>query len=114
MADPKQIALRIFHETIANIDIPVAMERRIDCSGSRISVDDWSCDLKNFADVKVVALGKAAHAMLSGFAQLFPKLHFTGVASAPTPPADPLPGISYFLGGHPIPTSKVSSRHKPP
>ncbi len=106
MADPKQIALRIFHETIANIDIPVAMERRIDCSGSRISVDDWSCDLKNFADVKVVALGKAAHAMLSGFAQLFPKLHFTGVASAPTPPADPLPGISYFLGGHPIPNEQ--------
>jgi len=79
MADPKQIALRIFHETLANLDIPLAMERRVDCSGSRISVDDWSCDLRNFAEIKVVALGKAAHAMLTGFAQLFPDVRFTGV-----------------------------------
>ena len=76
MADPKQIALRIFHETLANLDIPLAMERRVDCSGSRISVDDWSCDLRNFAEIKVVALGKAAHAMLTGFAQLFPDVRF--------------------------------------
>jgi glycerate 2-kinase len=106
MADPKQIALRIFHEALANIDIPLAMERRVDCSGSRIFVDNWSCDLKNFADIKVVALGKAAHAMLSGIAELLPDLHFTGVASAATRPADPLPGIFYFIGGHPLPNEQ--------
>jgi len=106
MADPKQIALRIFHETLASIDIPLAMERRVECSGSRICVDDWSCDLKNFNDIKVVALGKAAHAMLTGVAQLLPVLRFTGVASAPTAPANPLPGISYFVGGHPLPNEQ--------
>jgi glycerate 2-kinase len=106
MADPKQIALRILHETLASIDIPLAMERRVDCSGSRISVDDWSCDLKKFNDIRVVALGKAAHAMLAGLAQLLPDLRFTGIASAPTAPADPLPGISYFRGSHPIPNEQ--------
>lgn len=106
MENPKHIALRIFHETLANIDIPLAFERRIVRSGSRISIDDWSCDLRHFSDIKVVALGKAAHAMLNGFAQLFPDLHFTGVASAPTPPAAPLPGISHFLGGHPVPNEQ--------
>jgi len=41
--------------------------------------------------------------MLKGFRQLFPDLRFTGVASAPTPPAEPVSGISYFTGGHPLP-----------
>jgi glycerate 2-kinase len=103
MADSKQVARRIFHETLASIDIPLAMERRVLCSGSMLSVDDWSCDLRAFSDVKVIAIGKAAHAMLSGFAQLFPDLRFTGVASTPTRPTNPVPGISYFVGGHPLP-----------
>src|SRR3981189_1395285 len=106
MADTKQIARRIFSETLASLDIPLAMERRVLCSGSVIGVDDWSCDLAKFSDVKVIALGKAAHAMLSGFAQLFPDLRFTGVTSAPTSPENPIPGISYFVGGHPLPNEQ--------
>ena len=106
MADAKQIARRIFHETLASIDIPLVIERRVLCSGTTICVDDWSCDLRNFSDVKVIALGKAAHAMLRGFVQLFPAQHFTGVASAPTPPESPIPGISYFVGGHPLPNDQ--------
>jgi len=106
MADAKQIARRIFQETLASIDIPLAMERRVLCSGSVICVDDWSCDLAKFSDVKVIALGKAAHAMLHGLAQLFSNLRFSGVASAPTPPENPVPGISYFVGGHPLPNEQ--------
>lgn len=106
MVDAKQIALRIFRETLSNIDIPLAFERRVSRSGNRIVVDDWSCDLSKFADMKLVALGKATHAMLQGFAQLFPEFRFTGVASAPTPPTDALPGISYFTGGHPLPSEQ--------
>src|SRR6267142_6113846 len=106
MADAKQIARRIFQETLASIDIPLAMERRVLGSGSVICVDDWSCDLAKFSDVKVIALGKAAHAMLHGLAQLFSNLRFSGVASAPTPPENPVPGISYFVGGHPLPNEQ--------
>src|SRR5436190_2100126 len=103
MPDPKQIARRIFRETLASIDIPRAMERRINRVGQRICVDDWSCDLARISGVKVVALGKAAHAMLSGFVQFFPDLAVTGVAAVPTSSPDPFPGIAYFLGGHPLP-----------
>src|SRR5579859_620767 len=103
MTDSKQIARRIFHEALASIDIPLAMERRIGRSGSRISVGAWSCDLANISGVKLVALGKAAHAMLSGFVPLFPGLAITGIAAAPTPSPNPIPGISYFLAGHPLP-----------
>jgi len=103
MPDPKQIARRIFHETLASIDIHLAMERRISRVGQRICVDEWSCDLARISGVKVVALGKAAHAMLSGFVQLFSDLAVTGVAAVPTASPDPVPGIAYFLGGHPLP-----------
>ena len=106
MVEAKQIALRIFHETLAHIDVPAAFERRVTCSGRRIFVNDWSCDLNKFTDVRTIAIGKAAHAMLRGFAQVLPDIRFTGVASAPTPPKDPLPGISYFVGGHPLPNEQ--------
>src|SRR5438876_1850113 len=106
MPDPKQIARRIFHETLASIDIPLAMERRVNRAGQRICVDDWSCDLTNLSDVRLVALGKAAHSMLAGFARLFPGLGTTGVAAAPTPSPNPIPGIVYLLAGHPLPNEE--------
>jgi len=106
MADPKQIARRIFHQTLASIDIPLAMERRIVRSGSHLQIDDWSCDLSKYSDIRVVALGKAAHAMLRGLSELFPGVKFTGVASAPTPPESPIQNISYFVGGHPLPNEQ--------
>src|SRR5215468_6458469 len=103
MADPKQIARKIFHETLDSIDIPFAFERRVVRMGTRIRVDDWYCELKSLSDVRVVAIGKATHAMLQGFVGLFPGLKFTGVASAPTAPTHAIPGITYLVGGHPLP-----------
>ena len=103
MPDPKQIARRIFHETLASIDIPLALDRHISRAGQRICVDDWSCDLAEISGVKVVALGKAAHSMLSGFVQLFADVAITGVFAAPTTSPDPVSGVAYFLGGHPLP-----------
>src|SRR5882724_7498424 len=106
MSDLKQTARRIFHQALASIDIPLALERRIARVGTQVCVDDWSCDLATISDFKVVALGKGAHAMLSGFIQLFPELAFTGVAAAPTPSPHPIPGITYFLAGHPLPNEQ--------
>jgi len=103
MADPKQTARRIFQKTLASIDVPLMMERRLVRYGQHFQVDNWACDLSKMSDVRVVAVGKATHAMLLGFAQLFPGLQFSGVASAPTPPEHPLPNVSYFVGGHPLP-----------
>src|SRR5262249_55244456 len=106
MADAKQIARRIFHETLASIDIPAAIERRVLRSGHSICVDDWSCDLRSLSEVKVIAVGKATHAMLRGFARLFPDFRSNGVASAPIPPENPIPGVTYFVGGHPLPNEE--------
>ena len=104
MADLKQLARQIFHQTLAAIDIPATMQRKLRREGRLLHVNDAAVDLDKFPNVFVVAMGKAAHAMLDGLRAILPAdLHFRGVASAPTPPAERVEGIQYFLGGHPAP-----------
>jgi glycerate 2-kinase len=104
MADLKQLARRIFHETLAAIDIPLTIQRKLAREGSLLHCGKATIDLSKFERVRIVAIGKAAHAMLDGLkACLPPDFSFAGIASAPVAPANPHRGIQYFLGGHPIP-----------
>jgi glycerate 2-kinase len=104
MADLKQLARRIFHETLAAIDIPLTMQRKLVREGSLLRCGQAAFDLSQFKKVRVVAIGKAAHAMLDGLTASLPRdFSFAGIASAPVAPAKPHPGIQYFIGGHPIP-----------
>jgi len=104
MADLKQLARRIFHETLAAIDIPATMQRKLRREGTRLHCDGKVFELRNFAKLRVVAIGKAAHLMVSGLAAvLMPFVRFDGVVSAPTAAVKPLPGVKYFVAGHPVP-----------
>src|ERR1700686_4899761 len=104
MADLKQLARRIFHETLAAIDIPLAMQRKLVREGSLLRCGQLAVDLSRFEKIRVVAIGKAAHAMLDGLRACLPRdFSFAGIASAPVGPANAHPGIEYFIGGHPIP-----------
>jgi glycerate-2-kinase len=104
MADLKQLARRIFHETLAAIDIPLAMQRKLVREGSLLRCGAAAIDLSQFESVRVVAIGKAAHAMLDGLRACLPRdLSFAGIASAPVRPAKPHSAIEYFVSGHPIP-----------
>ncbi len=107
MADLKQLARLIFQETLAAIDIPVVMQRKVRVEGAVLHCGEITLDLSAFSRIRVVAIGKAAHAMLEGLRSTLPAdLSFEGVASAPTAPAQALPGIKYFVGGHPIPNAE--------
>jgi glycerate 2-kinase len=104
MADLKQLARRIFHDTLAAIDIPLAMQRKLVRQGSLLRCGAEAIDLSQFKTIRVVAIGKAAHAMLDGLRACLPRdVSFAGIASAPVSPAKPHPHIQYFIGGHPIP-----------
>ncbi len=106
MEDLKQLARQIFHETLAAIDIPAAMQRKLRGEGSLLHCADATIDLRAFKKFRVVAIGKAAHAMLDGLRALLPpELQIEGIACAPALPNRPLPGIQYFVGGHPIPNA---------
>ena len=107
MADLKQLARRIFHETLAAIDIPATMQRKLRREGTRLHCDDKVFDLRDFEKLRVVAIGKAAHAMVEGLALvLAPFVRFEGVVSAPTAGQKPVAGMKYFVAGHPVPNEE--------
>lgn len=104
MAQLKQLARQIFHETLAAIDIPATMQRKLRRKGTVLVCGDAKVDLKDFEKLRVVAIGKAAHAMVDGLAQvLAPFVRLEGVVSAPTAPQKAVAGMKYFLAGHPVP-----------
>jgi glycerate 2-kinase len=104
MAELKLLARRIFQETISAIDIPLAMQRKLRVAGTLLCLEDVSVDLRAFRSVRVIGIGKAAHAMVEGLASLLDgEFRFKGIVSAPTPPLFAVDGIRYFVGGHPTP-----------
>ena len=107
MADLKQLARRIFHETLAAIDVPAVMNRNLRCEAGVLSLDKFAVDLAAFSRVCVVAIGKAAHAMVDGLAGILPPtVPLQGVVCAPVAPAKPLADFRYFVGGHPTPNAE--------
>lgn len=107
MTELKQIARQIFHETLAAIDIPATMQRKLERHGTRVVCVEKTANLSDFEKLRVVAIGKAAHAMVEGLvAVLVPFVRFEGVVSAPTAPRKQVAGLKYFVAGHPIPNEE--------
>src|SRR5271167_3686920 len=107
MRDKKNIARQIFREVLASIDIPSTMGRKISLERDRLILPDAAVDLSRISEVRVVAIGKAAHSMVAGLSGLFPDGPLIrGVVSAPTAPEVPRAGLQYFVGGHPTPNAE--------
>jgi hydroxypyruvate reductase len=103
----KQIAQRVFRETLAAIDIPAALARKLDRDGSRIRAAGRSVDLHEFREIVAISYGKASFAMAAGFADiLWPDFPFRGILSIPSKPPRELPGWKIFVGGHPLPNTE--------
>ena len=106
MTHGKQLAREIFHDTLAALDISRVMELKLTLTGSVLTLDDAAIDLAAFSSTFVVAIGKAAHAMAAGLRSFLPDIcRFRGVVAAPTKPASPIPGLEYFVAGHPNPNA---------
>ena len=103
----KQTALRIFRETLATIDIPATIARKVNFTGSRLEVADFSADLRNFTEIVAIAYGKAASPMAEGLINLLePDFTPQGILVVPSAPPRALPGWKTFIGGHPVPTAE--------
>ncbi len=107
MANLKQLTRRIFHEALSAIDIRAAMQRKLYRNASFLNGENFRLDLRTFNKLRVVAIGKAAHALVEGLLPLLPlELSFEGVVSAPIEPENIFPGIRYFVAGHPVPNQE--------
>lgn len=103
----KQIAQRIFRNTLAAIDIPAAIEKKLARSGASIRVHGEALHLKAFDKILAIAFGKASIAMAEGLARLLgPDFLPEGILVAPVVPQQELPGWKTFVGGHPIPNAE--------
>src|SRR6202521_2253850 len=104
MPDLKQSALRIFHQTLAAIDIPLAMRRKLARAGSRIFGDGAPFDLAAFERICAISIGKASLATARGLAELLsPDFRAEGIVVAPTAASGLPEGFREMVAGHPIP-----------
>jgi glycerate 2-kinase len=114
--DRKNLARRIFLRTLEAVDPCLAIERCLSHSGHSLCCSGRSFDLRQFVDLRVLAVGKAAHRMLAGLASTLPhQARLRGVVCALTPPetsgsphyrgprADLFSNFQFFVGGHPEP-----------
>jgi hydroxypyruvate reductase len=104
MSDLKQSALKIFSETLAAIDIPRSMQRKLGRAGSRIFVNGAPFDLAAFDRICAIAIGKASVAMARGLAELLsPDFRAEGMIVAPTAVSAMPEGFRAIVAGHPVP-----------
>src|SRR5207245_9020072 len=97
MADLKQLARQIFQETLAAIDIPVTMQRKLRRERTRLVCGEKTFDLRDYEQIRVVAAGKAAHAMAEGLAKVLgPVRRFAGGGAAPNLPRTRQQGFKRF------------------
>jgi glycerate 2-kinase len=103
----KHIAEKIFRETLAAIDIPAALERKLGRSGSSIAAGQGRIDLGDFDSIVAIAFGKASHAMARGFVDVlagdFP---IDGILTVPAGLRAEMPDWKVFRGGHPLPNAE--------
>ena len=104
----KKTAEHVFRHTLAAIDIPSALARRMDRRGLLISAGGSSdIDLSGFREIVAIAFGKAALAMARGLHEvLIPEFPPDGIVVVPAPASLSLPGWKTFVGGHPLPTAE--------
>ena len=105
--DAKQLARDIFLRTMEAVDVSASISRCVSCAGHILRCGDIEYDLRSASDLRIIAVGKAAHGMINGFLELLPTgTRVSGIVSAPTLPKKHHSGLHYFLGGHPIPNEQ--------
>jgi glycerate 2-kinase len=105
--DLKSSARQIFQQTLAGINIAQTLSDKLCRSGSCIECEDAEIDLASFKSIRVIALGKASHAMTEGLVELLsPEFPLTGIVVGPTAPSRPIAGFEVFVSGHPTPNEQ--------
>jgi hypothetical protein len=106
MLDLKKSALQIFRETLAAIDIPATMRRKLSRKGSYMNAQGAILDLSSFERICAVAIGKASVAMAHGLAELLsPEFNAEGIVVAPTLAKNVPAGFRAIVAGHPVPNA---------
>ncbi len=97
----KQLAIQVFLDTMAALDLRSAMLAKLKRDGELLQAGELSVSLKR--PPRVVAFGKAANRMAVVLDEILDGRVEAGVCVSPGEPAKKLDRFHYFLGGHPYP-----------
>jgi hydroxypyruvate reductase len=97
----KQLAMQVFLDTMAALDLRSAMLAKLKREGELLKAGEISLSLER--PPRVVAFGKAANRMAAALDEILGGRIEAGVCVSPGEPARKLERFRYFLGGHPYP-----------
>jgi glycerate 2-kinase len=109
--DLSDLACTIFEQTLASCNIEQAVALKVgvverDGNGSLLLAGQGMIDLARFRHLRIIALGKAAPAMLEAFLPrlpLPPECDLAGVLISSLHPRNLPDHFEFFAGGHPMP-----------
>jgi glycerate 2-kinase len=99
----KQLAHRIFHETLTAIDVRRALLAKLKLANQTLVAGEISFSLPR--PPRVVAIGKAANRMAATLHEILAGEIAAGVCVSPAEPSHKLGNFQYFVGGHPYPNA---------
>jgi hydroxypyruvate reductase len=105
-------ARHLFEYALAEASIDRAFQRHVDCDKGVLRVCEDLYNLDSYNRVLVIALGKAAHAMVNSL-EMQAGNRFQGIVASSTDPVSQIRGFRYFRGGHPMRiTSDLSAQRR--
>lgn len=100
----KHIARHIFQHALGEASVIRAFERHVSCDRDVLRICEDLYSLGSYRRVIVVAIGKAAHAMLKALYEQTGD-RFEGIVASPIAPEFHIRGFRYYQGGHPLPNA---------
>ncbi len=111
-ADRNRLALdmrvtvrHLFEHALGEASIDRAFQRQVDCDKGVLRIGEDLHDLDSYNRVLVVAIGKAAHAMVNSL-EMQAGSRFHGIVASSVDPVSQVHGFRYFRGGHPMPNQE--------
>ena len=101
----KEIARHIFDHALRESSIGEAFQRNVSCERGVLRICEDLYDLDSYDRVVVVAIGKAAHSMLTALHEQTGE-RFEGIVASSVVPEFQIRGFRYFHGGHPLPNAE--------
>src|SRR5437762_8622155 len=104
-SDNRAIARHIFEHAIRETSVNSAFKRHVSCERGVLRIGEDLYDLHSHSRVFVVAIGKAAHSMLTALHEQTGE-RFEGIVASPVEPEFHVRRFRYFVGGHPKPNAE--------
>ncbi len=101
--DPRTIATNIFHRTIAAIEVEAVVRQALQINGNILKAGDTICDLKQFSQLLVIAIGKAAVPMAHAATSILGDRISDGLVATNELTEAGNTQLKNFIGGHPLP-----------